>query len=258
MYTPVLFVSHGSPQLALEDQHPWALTLAGLGPRLPAKAILVVSAHWWTDDLRITAAAHPGVMYDFSGFSEALYTLDYPAPGAPVLAAQLAGLLGQAGFQAVLDPTRPLDHGAWAVLRHLLPKADVPVLQLSLPRWQPAALLALGRALAPLREQGVVILASGGLVHNLGRLTWDEPGDRAEPWALEAEAWVLDAVRRGDVADLADHRARWPQSRAAAPTTDHLDPLFVALGAAGPDAVRDLFRGFQLGSLSLASLRWDA
>jgi len=256
MRAPVSFISHGSPELALADQHPWAQALGAFGRTLDVRAILVVSAHWWTPDLRITAAARPGVLYDFSGFQEALYALDYPASGDPVLAAEVARLLAASGFQAMLDPERPLDHGAWSVLRHLRPAADLPVLQLSLPRWTPARLLELGQALQPLRDQGVAILASGGIVHNLGRLTWAEATDRPEPWAAEAEAWVLDGIRSRDFQALVAHRERWPQSRAAAPSTDHLDPLFVALGASGGGPCQELHRGFQLGSISLAGLVW--
>jgi len=258
MRSPILFVSHGSPELALASSHPWARALAGFGRELPARAILAISAHWWTPELRITAAAQPGVLHDFSGFSKELYALDYPAAGDPALAVELAAFLAKQGFPATLDPTRPLDHGVWAVLRHLHPAADLPVIQLSLPRWEPARLLELGRSLAPLRDEGIVILASGGIVHNLGRLDWEESGTEAMPWAAEAEAWVLEAIRQGDLAALADHRTRWPHSRTAAPTTEHLDPLFVGLGAAGGEPPSELFRGFQLGSLSLASLAWGA
>ena len=257
MTAPIAFIAHGSPELALASGHPWAQALGGFGRELPARAILAVSAHWWTPDLRITSAARPGVMHDFSGFSPELYALGYEAPGDPALAAELARQLDDRGFPAVLDPSRPLDHGSWAVLRHLRPQADLPVLQLSLPRWEPDRLLALGRELAPLREEGVAILASGGLVHNLGRLSWQEAGARAEPWAAEAETWVLEGIRRGDLQALSGHREAWPHSRAAAPTTEHLDPLFVALGAAGGAQPRELYRGFQLGSLSLASLVWE-
>ncbi len=256
MQSPVLFVSHGSPELALASEHPWARALGNCGENLQARAILAISAHWWTHDLRITAAPHPGVLHDFSGFPEALYALDYPASGAPELAANVALSLEERGFPTVLDATRPFDHGVWSVLRHLRPAADLPVIQLSLPRWEPSRLLDLGRALAPLRAEGLAILTSGGLVHNLGRLTWDEQGDRPASWALEAEAWVMEAIRQGDLEALAAHRTLWPQSRDAAPSTEHLDPLFVALGATEGEAPQDLFRGFQLGSLSLASLRW--
>jgi 4,5-DOPA dioxygenase extradiol len=258
MRSPTLFVSHGSPELALASDHPWARALATCGEGLSARAILVVSAHWWTPDLRITAANHPGVLHDFSGFSKALYSLDYPAPGAPALASQIAERLGDTGMPIALDRSRPFDHGVWAVLRHLRPAADLPVLQLSLPRWEPAHLLELGRALAGLRDEGVAILASGGLVHNLGRLDWEEEGDHPAAWAQEAEAWLWSTLQKQDWEALADHRTRWPWSRDAAPTTEHLDPLFVALGASEGERPAEFYHGFQLGSLSLANLSWGA
>ncbi len=258
MRSPVLFVSHGSPELALATEHPWARALAGLGENLQARAILAISAHWGAPQLRITTAAHPGVLHDFSGFPKALHALDYPAPGDPALAAAVASRLETQGFSTTLDPHRPFDHGVWAVLRHLRPAADLPVLQLSLPPWEPSRLLELGRALAPLRREGIALLASGGLVHNLGRLDWDERGAAALPWAAEAEAWALEAIRKGDLEALAAHRTRWPHSRDAAPTTEHLDPLFLALGATEEETPREFFTGFQLGSLSLTSLAWGA
>jgi len=258
MRSPVLFVAHGSPELALATEHPWGRALGAFGQDLQARAILAVSAHWWTPELRITAAAQPGILHDFSGFSKELYALDYPASGAPAIAEQIATRLGNQGFPVTLEASRPFDHGVWAVLRHLRPSADLPVIQLSLPRWDPAQLVGLGRALAPLRQEGIALLASGGLVHNLGLLDWEEPGEKATPWAAEAEAWALEAIRKGDLEALTAHRTRWPHSRDAAPSTEHLDPVFVALGASEGEAPRDLFRAFQLGSLSLSSLVWGA
>jgi 4,5-DOPA dioxygenase extradiol len=253
MRAPVLFASHGSPDLALAHGHPWAASLEAFGRGLRVRGILAVSAHWSAAAPAITSAARPGVLHDFSGFSPELGHLDYPSPGDPPMAESLSRYLASRGLPTSLEGGRPLDHGVWSVTRRLRPGADLPVLQLALPRWEPRRLLELGRALEPLREEGLLILASGGLVHHLGKLSWDEAGDRVEPWAAQAEAWVLDRIREGD---LADHRLRWPWSRDAAPTTEHLDPLFVALGAAGKDGSREVFRGFQLGALSLACLAW--
>ncbi|BDU74472.1 DODA-type extradiol aromatic ring-opening family dioxygenase [Mesoterricola silvestris] len=248
---PVLFVSHGSPMLALGDS-PYARSLAAFAAALPERprAVLVVSAHWQTAGPRVASAARPGVLHDFGGFPRELYALDYPAPGDPALALRAAAVLG-----AEPDPLRPLDHGAWAVLRHLFPGAEVPVVQVSLPRASPADLVAMGRALRAFREEGVLILASGGLVHNLGRVAWSAPDGQAEAWALEAESWFLERIVDGRLEELLDHRDAWPQSHGAAPTTEHLDPVFVALGAAeGP--ARTVFDGWQLGSMSLRSLAW--
>lgn len=249
---PSVFLAHGSPMLAL-DGETWGEVVSTLGRRLPPlRAILVCSAHWEAaGSFRLSSAASPGVMHDFGGFPEALYGLDYPAPGAPELAAEAAGLLGEAGLEAVLDPQRPLDHGTWVPLRYLRPEADIPVVQLSLPRPRtPELLLAAGRALAPLRSRGVLILGSGGIVHNLGRLDW-QGTEGPRPWALDFQGWVHDRLAAGDEASLLDWRQA-PGARESVPTSEHLDPLFVALGAAG-GAPESLYEGWQLGSLSLAS-----
>ncbi|HJW33870.1 MAG TPA: class III extradiol ring-cleavage dioxygenase [Holophagaceae bacterium] len=258
MRSPVLFVSHGSPMLALDSEHAWARALHAYGHSHGAKAILVVSAHWWTPDLRITTSAEPVTLHDFSGFPEALYRISYPAPGSPELARQAMGLLQEAGFPVTADATRGLDHGAWSVLRHSHPEANLPVVQLSLPRWEPPMLLKLGQALAPLREEGVLLVASGGLIHNLRAVDWDAPDEVVRPWAAEAEAWFAHHLDAGDTTALLDHRARWAGSHPSAPTTDHLDPIFVALGAAQGDPHRTVYQGFQLGTLSLRSWSWEA
>lgn len=254
MREPVLFVSHGSPTLALESEHPWAQALrryAEARPE-PPKAVLAVSAHWSTAEPLVTGSRQPGVLHDFGGFPAPLYALDYPAPGDPELALRVAALAG-----ARIDPLRPFDHGVWAVLRHAWPLADVPVVQLSLPRYSPAELLQLGAALAPLREEGVLILASGGLVHNLRRVDFGAEDGVIDDWALKAEAWFMERLERGDTEALLAHRERAALSREAAPTTEHLDPLFVAMGAAGATPPRTLFEGWQLGNLSLRTLAWE-
>ncbi len=258
MSAPVLFVSHGSPMLALDSDHAWARALHAYGRSHGAKAILVVSAHWWTPDLRITTAEQPVTIHDFSGFPEALYRLAYPAPGSPELARRALGLLQDAGFPVVSDASRGLDHGAWSVLRHSHPEAELPVVQLSLPRWEPEALMRLGAALAPLREEGVLILASGGLIHNLRAVDWEAPDEVVRPWAAEAETWFAQQMDAGDLEALVQHRSRWAGSHQSAPTTDHLDPIFVALGAAQGDPHHTLYQGFQLGTLSLRSWSWEA
>lgn len=252
---PSLFVAHGSPMLAL-DGEAWGVALGATAAALPRPtAILVATAHWEAaGPFRLSAAERPGVMHDFGGFPEALYHLDYPAPGAPALAQRAQALLTAAGLEAALDPSRPLDHGTWVPLMYLAPEADIPVVQLSLPRPRtPEQLLAAGRALAPLREEGVLIVGSGGLVHNLRRVIWDgEPPP--EPWAAQFQAWVDARLAVGDAAGL----AAWPTApgaREAVPTSEHFDPLFVALGAAeGPAA--PIFQAWQLGNLSLSSYRF--
>ena len=252
---PVLFVSHGSPMLALDPpDHPYAHALGSFARAQPERprAVVTVSAHWQTRTPQVTASPRPGVMYDFSGFPPALSAVTYPAPGDPGLAAAIARSLG-----AAPDSARPLDHGAWAVLRHLFPDADVPVLQVSLPDRDPAGLVELGQALAPLRDEGVLILASGGLVHNLRTVDWSAPDEVVAPWAKEAEAWFLERLFSGRTGELLAHRDLWPESRRAAATTEHLDTVFAAMGAARPqEAPRTVFDGWQLGTMSLRCLAW--
>jgi 4,5-DOPA dioxygenase extradiol len=238
--------------LALEGGA-WGQAVSAFGKQLPPlRAILVCSAHWEaTGPFRLSSAKTPGVMHDFGGFPEALYALDYPAPGSPELAAEAAALLSEAGQEVELDPERPLDHGAWVPLRYLMPEARVPVVQLSLPRFRtPELLLAAGRALASLRESGVLLVGSGGLVHNLRLLDWEgTAGPR--PWALSFEHWVHTQLAAGNETALLDW-TRAPGAMGSVPTSEHLDPLFVVVGASGsrPELLCD---GWQLGSLSLSS-----
>ncbi len=238
--------------LALEGGS-WGQTLGAQGRALKGlRGVLVCSAHWETPGpFHLTSAPRPGILHDFSGFPDALFDLDYPALGSPLLAREAADLLVTAGLDAVLEP-RPLDHGTWVPLRYLLPDAEVPVVQLSLPRPRtPALLLAAGRALAALRQTGVLIVGSGGIVHNLGRLDWAEASG-PQLWAEAFDSWVRAELAAGH--DLSDWRTA-PGAAESVPTSEHLDPLFLALGAGGaPPEV--LFDGWQLGSLSLASYRF--
>ena len=231
----------------------WGQTLGAQGRALKGlRGVLVCSAHWETPGpFHLTSAPRPGILHDFSGFPDALFDLDYPALGSPLLAREAADLLVTAGLDAVLEP-RPLDHVTWVPLRYLLPDAEVPVVQLSLPRPRtPDLLLAAGRALAALRQTGVLIVGSGGIVHNLGRLDWAEASG-PQLWAEAFDSWVRAELAAGH--DLSDWRTA-PGAAESVPTSEHLDPLFVALGAGGaPPEV--LFDGWQLGSLSLASYRF--
>jgi 4,5-DOPA dioxygenase extradiol len=249
----VIFLAHGAPTLAI-DGGAWGPALQAFAASLPRPgAILVVSAHWETPGApRITSASRPGVMHDFGGFPEALYRLDYPAAGDPLLAARIGKALC-----ADLDGQRPFDHGAWVPLRWMFPAADITVLQLSLPRPRdPVALQRLGEALRPFRDEGVLILGSGGLVHNLRRLEWD--GDGApEPWAAESEAWTVQSLATMDPRTFADALPGAPHLRDAVPTSEHFDPLHVCLGASDPGVQpKTLFAGWQMRNLSLRCLWW--
>ena len=249
---PVVFVSHGSPMHALEAGaagEAWA----ALGRGLPRpRAIVVVSAHWDTGVPALTGAAQPETIHDFDGFPEPLYRIRYPAPGAPELAARAAALLEGAGLPAQVDPKRGLDHGAWSPLLHAYPNADVPVVQLSLQ----SALgtrhhLALGRALAPLAAESVLLIGSGHMTHNLR--DWVRAG-RIAPlaYAREFQAWVAGRIAARDLEALADYRALAPHAVRAHPSEEHFLPLFFALGAAAPGGASErLYEGIEGGALAM-------
>ena len=228
---PTLFISHGSPMHAL-DAGAVGEAWAALGRRYPdPKAILVASAHWDTRLPTLTGSAQPETIHDFYGFPAPLYRIRYAAPGAPEVAARAQQLLQEAACTAAIDGSRGLDHGAWSPLLHSHPAADVPVLQISLQTALGTSHhLRLGRALAPLADEGVLIIGSGQSTHNLRERT---DSDRAMPYVLEFQAWLKDRLESGATEELTDYRSRAPHAARAHPTEEHFLPLFVALGAAG-------------------------
>jgi 4,5-DOPA dioxygenase extradiol len=253
---PVFFISHGAPTFALE---PGMLgpRLAALGQQLSgATAVLVVSPHWQTREVQVTTSATPATLHDFGGFAPELYDLRYPAPGAPDYAKQASQLLADAGYVVGQDERRGLDHGAWVPLSHLLPAANLPVFQVSMPRSLDAdGAIALGRALAPLRERGVVIVASGSMTHNLYELR--QPGSEEAGYAQEFADWVRLAVTANAVERLAAYRQLAPHGVRAHPTEEHYLPLLVALGARGEvEAAQFIEGGITYGVLSMDSYAW--
>jgi len=223
---PVIFAAHGAPIL-LEDPE-WMAQLAAWAGAMPRPgAILMVSAHWEARPTTIGATRTVPLVYDFSGFPQQYYETRYPAPGAPELADRVRGLLQEGGFDAVEDPERGLDHGAYVPLVAMYPEADVPVLQISMPGLEAARLFKLGRMLAPLREEGVLIFGSGFLTHNM-RFAF-RPG--TPDWAREFDDWAADALSRFDVDALIDFQERAPAARMALPTWEHYAPLLVSAGA---------------------------
>lgn len=241
MRQPVFFVSHGSPMIALLDS-PARRFLAGLGAEIGVpRAVLVVSAHWEADRPIVSDAAAPETIHDFGGFPAALHAMTHPAPGAPDVAAEVAEALAAAGFRPRIAG-RGLDHGAWIPMKLIDPAARLPVLQLSILRRAGAeAHVRLGRALAPLRDRGILILASGSLTHNLHeffRGNWEEASP-SPPWATEFAEWVAERVAAGDLAALTDWARQAPHAARNHPTDEHFVPLHVALGAAeGAPGVR--------------------
>jgi len=258
-HLPILFLSHGSPMLPFENIAARDFMI-GLGAKLPRpKAILSISAHWDEAEPSLTSGAHPETIHDFYGFPKELYQLSYPAPGSPALAEHIAELLQQAGLPAKLDATRGYDHGAWNPLLLIYPDADIPVVQLSLlSRGSTADHVALGKALAPLRDEGVLIIASGGAVHNLRAVEWN--GTQAPAWAKEFDDWLHDRLTAGEVDRLIGYRTEIRSGSLSHPSEDHLLPLYVALGAASvTDAkAKPLHRSFAHGSLSMAAYEWAA
>ena len=252
---PAIFLAHGSPIL-LDDQG-WVGELGAWARALPRpRAVLMLSAHWVDRPITLGATRRVPLVYDFSGFPAKYYQTTYPAPPAPELARRLRGLL--AGQPVAESPDRGLDHGAYVPLVCMYPAADVPVLQVSLPTLDPTELFALGRALAPLRREGVLIIGSGFLTHNLGALDF-RPQAPVPTWAAEFDAWTADVLARRDVDALLDYRQRAPGVRQALPTHEHFVPVVAALGAAidDPSALPSFpISGFTYGSATRRSLQF--
>lgn len=256
---PALYVSHGSPNLALTPQTPAHRFLAGLAAELPRpEAILIVSAHYTTRAPAVATAEKPPMIYDFGGFSRALYEMVYPAPGAPEVSRKAARLLSAAGLAAVEDGQRGYDHGVWVPLRIMSPKADIPIGQVSM---QPLADArhhhALGRALAPLRDEGVLIVASGSMTHNLRAIQRDGLDNPPPAWVSEFTKWMHDKLSAGDREAVLDAIDIAPGAQANHPYDDHLLPLFVALGAANDDEpIRRLHSSYEYGVLAMDTYRF--
>jgi 4,5-DOPA dioxygenase extradiol len=245
-----LFVAHGAPMLL--DDAGWMSELAAWGQALrKPKAILMLSAHWEARPAAIGATQTVPHVYDFYGFAPKYYQIQYPAPGAPWLAQRLKALLADAKLQAQDAPDRGLDHGAYIPLMAMYPEADVPVLQLSLPTMEPKALYALGRALAPLRQEGVLIVGSGFLTHNMRAFSQQTPA-----WASEFDAWAADTLSRGDVDALLDYRAKAPGVQMALPTHEHFVPVVVAAAAGEGASPSFPISGFWFGSFTRRSVQF--
>lgn len=253
---PVVFVSHGAPDALMrapDTVNRWR----EISQRIPEpKGILVVSAHWETSVPTVSLAAAPETIHDFSGFSPELYQMRYPAPGAPALFKRTVSLLSAAGIPAALHPNRGLDHGAWVPLSVMFPRAQVPVTQLSLTRQDTAAHLAQGRALASLRDEGILIVASGAITHNFGWLDWHASSTSSPlPKARAFADWVGEQLMAKNIPTLLDYRSA-PYGAEAHPSEEHILPLFVALGAAGDD-LREHYRpAFTYGGLSMDAYAW--
>lgn len=233
----VLFVSHGSPMFALEHGST-APALRAWASSLPVKprGIVIMSPHWMAPVATVMSTPQPPTWHDFGGFPAPLYKLQYPAVGEPALAQRVAALLQAQNIPTQLDDQRPLDHGAWVPLMHLFPQADVPVVQVALPTdYTPRSVWAMGQALRSLREEGILIIGSGSMTHNLREFFNGQPplNAPAEPYASEFARWVEQAITQGDADALFNYRQHAPHAARAHPTDEHYVTLYFALGAAG-------------------------
>lgn len=257
MRMPVLYLSHGAPPLA--DDRQWTEQLAAWGRSLPRpRAILVVSAHWEAAPVTVGATRQVPLTYDFWGFADRYYQVRYDAPGAPQLAADVAALVARPGQQVFQDPLRGLDHGAYVPLVEMYPAADIPVLQVSMPTLDPRGLFELGRRIAPLRDQGVLIIGSGFTTHNLREARMGDTSGTAPAWSVEFDDWARRTVEAGDVDTVLDFENTAPAAHLAHPRTEHFAPLFVTLGATADSGVRagSVIDGFWYG-LAKRSFQFD-
>lgn len=236
---PTLFVSHGAPTLAIDDG-PAHRFLKTFGESLgKPKAVLMLSAHFEAPTATLTGSASPGTIHDFWGFPDALYDISYPAPGNPTLAQRVSNLLSSADIETRIDEERGLDHGAWVPLSLMYPDADVPVVQLSIDARKGAEYhLRLGEVLQPLRDEGVLIIGSGGATHNLSHAIRAQSNEPLADWALSFRDWLAETVENGRRDDLAAYRAIAPDAVRNHPSDEHFLPLLCAMGATNPGEPR--------------------
>ena len=258
---PAIYVSHGSPMVILNNTVARDF-LAGYGAQLgKPSAILIATAHFETRQPALTSDAHPEMIYDFGGFPKALFEMQYPAPGSPQLAARAASLLGKAGITAVEAGDRGFDHGTWVPLKLMYPDADVPIVQISVQPGDSAAHhIAMGRALAPLREEGVLVMGSGSMTHNLGELFRGgrEIESPTPAWVSEFGEWMHQRIESGAIDDVEHWAERAPNARRNHPSPEHFLPLPFAMGAAGErPAGRRVHTSCEYGVLMMDAYAWE-
>jgi 4,5-DOPA dioxygenase extradiol len=248
---PPLFVSHGAPLFAVDAGTTGPALKTWASQHAKPKAIVVMSPHWMARRLAVMSTPQPQTWHDFGGFPPELYQLQYPAPGEPALALKTLQLLQAAGLDAVADDRRPFDHGTWVPLMHLYPEADIPVIQVALPvQAGPKEVYEIGRALQPLQEEGVLLMGTGSMTHNLSEFFGGahEPA----PYVVAFSRWVEDKIAQGDIGSLLNYRNLAPQAHRAHPTEDHFLPLFFVLGAAAQGSKVDyISRELMYGMLAM-------
>lgn len=248
---PVAFVSDFGPMPAFEEDD-YTEALGSLGQKLPKpKGIVVMSGHWDTEDgpLEVTSSINPETIHDYSGFPREFYQKQYPCPGNPALAGEVAGCLRASGFKSQLNPRRGLDHGAWVPLSRLYPRAHVPVVQLSVPAGRESLkIFEMGKALFELRKREILILSCGALIHNLRLVHFEGKNDVPDSWASEFDQWLEPKIEAGAIEELEKYKALAPHAAMAAPSPEHFDPLFFALGAGAGEQVRRHFHSIRYGN----------
>jgi 4,5-DOPA dioxygenase extradiol len=252
---PAVFISHGSPMVAIQSG-PYQNALADFGREWRPRAIVAISAHWGSgDSISITSDEHHTTLHDFGGFPSALYELSYNAPGWPELASRVADLLSAGGFHTEMTSDRGLDHGTWIPLRVMFPEVNIPVVAISVPlRFSPEELYRLGQTLAPLRSEGILVLGSGGVVHNLRLVHFADIHHPVDSWAAEFDAWFADAVEHSKLKEFFNFREAASHAKLAVPTFEHFAPVFVVLGAGSPGGdVTTIYEGFEHGNISMRS-----
>lgn len=245
-----LFLAHGSPMNAIEDKE-YTRFLEQLGNSLQPKAIVIFTAHWESEVLTISSSDQQyKTIYDFYGFPEELYQIQYPAKGSSHLAKIIEEKMTKQGIEVKKDQTRGLDHGSWTILHRMFPNADIPVVQISVnPVLPPEKQFEIGKALRSLRAEDILVIGSGVTVHNLRMIKWGQT--TPEPWAIMFDDWLIDKIEKGDVEALFDYENQAPNARMAVPTPEHFVPLYIAMGMA--DSLADakvIFRGYEFGTLS--------
>ncbi|KPV55313.1 MFS transporter [Paenibacillus sp. A3] len=251
---PALFLAHGSPMLAIE-QTPYTDFLAKLGEQYEPRAIVIFTAHWESETLTISSIDDVyDTIYDFGGFPDELYQVKYPARGSKAIAAMLEQKLTATGIEVRTDSARGLDHGSWTLLHRMYPKADIPVVQVSVnPYLAPERQYRIGEAIRGLGREGILVIGSGVTVHNLRMLNWGQK--TPEPWAIGFDDWLLEMLQSGDLNALFQYAEQAPHARQAVPRAEHFVPLFIAMGS-GEGQAQVIHRSYDLGTLSYMCLQF--
>lgn len=244
-----IFVCHGGPILAIEKNE-YTDFLKDLGKKLKPKAVVIFTAHWENETTTISAVKDTySMIYDFYGFPEELYSVKYPAQGSVETASKIQKLLKDHGIESRLNSERGLDHGAWDILYLMYPKADIPVVQVSVNPFLPMEKqYEIGKAISELGKEDILVIGSGSTVHNLATVDWN--ADKTEQWAVEFDNWLIEKVEQNDKEALFNYRSFAPYVKTAIPREEHIVPMFIAMGSGNKDKPKLLHRSYEFGTLS--------